>query len=150
MAWKEAAVLTLRREECASSSEWKEDRRNELKVFSEVTVAQKVQNESRREWRLANAAYDGDMCKVMTSCGGKRLVVVLGPSRCCGSGLAPILKPPIFLPHVMITLTSAESDFTGFLATFLEETLKDHTEPKYPVWVIRSSSISAIVLHASA
>lgn len=53
--------------------------------------------------------YDGDMCEVMASCRGKRFVVVLGLSRCCGSGLAPILKLPIFLPHVMITLTSAES-----------------------------------------
>jgi hypothetical protein len=79
-----------------------------LRVFSEVTVAQKVHSESRREWRSANAGFDGDMCEVMTSCGGKRSVVVLGLSRCCGSGLAPILKPPIFLPHVMITLTSAE------------------------------------------
>jgi hypothetical protein len=55
MAWKEAAVLTLRREECASSSEWKEDRRNELKVSSGVTVAQKVHSGSRREWGSANA-----------------------------------------------------------------------------------------------
>jgi hypothetical protein len=79
MAWKEAAVLTLRREECASSSEWKEDRRNELKVSSGVTVAQKVHSKSRREWRSANAGYDGDMCEVMTSGGGKRIEVVLGP-----------------------------------------------------------------------
>jgi hypothetical protein len=34
-------VLTLRREECASSSKWKDDRRNELKVFSKSLFPKK-------------------------------------------------------------------------------------------------------------
>ena len=66
---KTAAVLTLRREECASSSEWKKGNRNEFKVSSKVTAAQGVHSKIRREWRSANAGDGGDMCEVMTSCG---------------------------------------------------------------------------------
>lgn len=57
MAWKEAAVLTLRREECASSSEWKEDRPNELKVFSEVLLPKKC---------TAKAEENGDQQMLVT------------------------------------------------------------------------------------
>ena len=66
---KTAAVLTLQREECASSSEWRKGNRNEFKVSSKVTAAQEVHSKSRREWRSANAGDGGDMCEVMTSCG---------------------------------------------------------------------------------
>jgi hypothetical protein len=87
-------VLILRREECASSSEWKKGNRNELEVPSNVTAAQEEHSKNRREWRSANAGDDGDMCEVMNRLWTREFDEVVCTSL-LGNPLAPILKPPI-------------------------------------------------------